>query len=293
MKNFKGVFTALLTPFTVDGKVNETALARLIERNIKSGVDGFYCCGSTAEVFMMSLDQRKALMKTIVDINKGRVTLIAHVGAVSTDECVDLAKCAYDLGYDAVSAVAPFYYKFSYDEIVAHYNAIASATPLKCIVYNIPAFSGVNFSAQQLGDLIAGDNFLGLKNTALDCFTIETVKSHHSDKLVYNGYDEMFLSGLAAGCDGGIGSTYNFMAEKYVKILNLFNEGKMKEALAVQHECNEIITSLCKVGVMAGEKAVLNILGYDFGDCRLPYKSCDKDAYALIEREIMPYVMAD
>ncbi len=293
MANFNGVFTALLTPFTADGKVNEKALERLIERNIKAGVNGFYCTGSTAEVFMMTNDQRKALMQTVADINKGRVTLIAHVGAVSTDECVDLAKCANDIGYDAVSAVAPFYYKFSYDEIVAHYNAIAAATPLKCIVYNIPAFSGVNFNAQQLGDLIAGDNFLGLKNTALDCFLIETVKSHHPDKLVYNGYDEMFLSGLAVGCDGGIGSTYNIMAEKYVEIQKLFNEGKMKEALAIQHICNEIITSLCKVGVMAGEKAVLNLLGYDFGECRKPYKSCDKEAYALLEREVMPYIIAD
>lgn len=293
MKNVKGIFTALLTPFTADEKINETALARLIERNIKAGVDGFYCCGSTAEVFMMPNEQRKELMKTIAAINNNRVTLIAHVGAVSTDECVDLAKTAYGLGYDAVSAVAPFYYKFGFEEITAHYNAIAEATPLKCVVYNIPAFSGVNFSAKQLGDLIAGEKFLGLKNTALDCFTIETVKSHHPDKIVYNGYDEMFLSGITAGCDGGIGSTYNFMAEKYVKILNLFNEGKMKEALAVQHECNEIITSLCKVGVMAGEKAILNLLGYDFGECRLPFKSCDKEAYALIEREIMPYVLAD
>jgi len=293
MANFKGIFTALLTPFTVDGKVNEKALEKLIERNIKQGVNGFYCCGSTAEVFMMTNEMRKGLMKTIADINKGRVTLIAHVGAVSTDECVDLAKCAYELGYDAVSAVAPFYYKFGYDEIVAHYNAIANATPLKCVVYNIPAFSGVNFSAAQLGDLISGDKFLGLKNTALDCFTIETVKSHNPTKIVYNGYDEMFLSGMAAGCDGGIGSTYNFMADKYVKILDLFNQNKMKEALAIQHECNEIITSLCKVGVMAGEKAILNILGYDFGDCRLPFKSCDKAAYELIEKEIMPFVVAD
>ncbi len=293
MANFKGIFTALLTPFTLDGKVNEKALEKLIERNIKQGVDGFYCCGSTAEVFMMTNEMRKGLMKTIADITKGRVTLIAHVGAVSTDECVDLAKCAYELGYDAVSAVAPFYYKFGYDEIVAHYNAIANATPLKCVVYNIPAFSGVNFSAAQLGDLISGDKFIGLKNTALDCFTIETVKSHNPTKIVYNGYDEMFLSGMAAGCDGGIGSTYNFMADKFVKILDLFNQNKMKEALAIQHECNEIITSLCKVGVMAGEKAILNILGYDFGDCRLPFKSCDKDAYALIEKEIMPFVVAD
>lgn len=293
MANFKGVFTALLTPFTADGKVNEKALERLIERNIKAGVSGFYCNGSTAEVFMMTNEQRKALMQTIYDINKGRVTLIAHVGAVSTDECVDLAKCAYNIGYDAVSAVTPFYYKFGYEEIVDHYNAIASATPLKCIVYNIPALTGVSFSAKQLGDLIAGDKFLGVKNTALDCFLMENLKSHNPDKVIYNGYDEMFLSGLAVGCDGGIGSTYNLMAEKYVEIQKLFNEGKMKEALAVQHICNEIISDLCSVGCMAGEKAVLNLLGYDFGECRKPGKSCTKEDYAFLERKVMPYILAD
>ncbi len=293
MKNFNGIFTALLTPFTADGKVNEKALERLMERSIKAGVTGFYSCGSTAEAFLMSNETRRGLMKSVVDINKGRTTLIAHVGAVSADEAASLAEYAYELGYDAVSAVAPFYYKFSFDEVTDYYNQLAAATPLKVLIYNFPAFSGVTLSADQLGGFMKDDRFLGIKHTSNDFFTLETVKSQFPDKVIYNGYDEMLLSGLAAGADGAIGSTFNFMAEKYVKIQKLFKEGNMAEAHAVQHECNEIIRVLCKVGVMAGEKAIMNLLGYDFGECRKPFRSCDKEAYALLEREVMPHIIAD
>lgn len=288
MKEFKGIFTALLTPFDSNNKINEKALADLIEHNIKMGVTGFYCCGSTAEAFMLNSEERRALMRMIVDIVKGRVTLIAHVGSISADEAVSLAKYAEELGYDAVSAVAPFYYKFSFDEIMDYYLAIASATSLKVLIYNFPAFSGVSLGADDLGKFLVDDRFLGVKHTSNDFFTLETLVSHFPNKLFYNGYDEMFLSGLAAGAQGGIGSTYNFMADKFIKIQKLFKENKIEEARAIQHEANEIIRILCKLGVFAGEKAILNLLGMDFGLCRKPFKSCTKEGYALLEKEVLP-----
>lgn len=292
MANFHGIFTALLTPFTADGRINDRALEWLIERNIRAGVTGFYACGSTAEVFTLSPEERRTLMRLSAELNAGRTTMIAHVGAISTDESVALAKEAAALGCDAVSAVAPFYYKFTFDEILAHYRAIADATDLPVLVYNFPAFSGVTLDADKLALFMEDDRFLGIKHTSNDFFTLETIKSHFPDKFVYNGYDEMFLSGLAAGADGGIGSTYNFMAEKYVRIRECFLAGKMDEARAVQHECNEIIRVLVKLGVMAGEKAILNLLGGDFGGCRKPFADCDAAGYALLEREVMGHLMA-
>ncbi len=288
MKEFKGIFTALLTPFDKNGKINENALADLIERNIKMGVNGFYACGSTAEVFLLSHEERVSLMKAVSDICKGRVTLIAHVGAVSSKEAADLAALAEKFGYDAVSAVSPFYYKFTFDEICGYYNDIADATSLKTIVYNIPALSGVTLGVEQLSRLFEDDRFLGVKHTSNDFFTLETVKSHFPDKLVYNGYDEMFLSGLAAGADGGIGSTYNFMADKFVKIRELFLAGKADEARKLQHGANEIIRALIKVGVNAGEKAVLNLIGIDFGGVRKPFIDCSKEDVAYLEKTVLP-----
>ena len=102
MKEFNGVFTALLTPFDIQNKINEKALGELIERNLKSGVTGFYACGSTAEVFMLNHDERRALMRMVSEITAGRATLIAHVGSVSADEAAGLAGYATELGYDEI-----------------------------------------------------------------------------------------------------------------------------------------------------------------------------------------------
>ncbi len=284
MKNFKGVFTALLTPFDKNGSINENALADLIERNIKMGVTGFYSCGSTAEVFLLSEDERRGLMKLVSDICADRVTLFAHVGAISTKEACSLAEYAYKTGYDAVSAVSPFYYKFTPAEIYGYYNDIANATPLKTLVYNIPALSGVALGTDMLGKMLEDDRFIGVKHTSNDFFALETIKSHYPNKLIYNGYDEMFLSGIAAGADGGIGSTYNFMADKFVRIMELYAAGKQAEALKIQHEANEVIRVLIKVGVNAGEKAILNIMGLDFGGVRKPFTDCTKEDYKMLEK---------
>ncbi len=107
---------------------------------------------------------------------------------------------------------------------------------------------------------------------------------------MFNGYDEMLLSGLAAGADGGIGSTYNFTADRMVKIRKFFLEGNIGEAKRLQQGENEIVRSLIKVGVMPGEKAVLELLGIKAGFCRRPMKRCTKEDYELLEREVLPLV---
>ena len=102
----------------------------------------------------------------------------------------------------------------------------------------------------------------------------------------------MFLAGLSMGADGGIGSTYNFMADKFVRIRALYEAGKMQDAKAVQQEANRIITTLCQIGVMQAEKEVLNQLGMDFGICRHPFGEPTSEQKALIAREIIPYITA-
>ena len=124
-------------------------------------------------------------------------------------------------------------------------------------------------------------------------FTLERCKSNFPDKLLFNGYDEMMLSGLAMGADGGIGSTYNFMADKFVLIRKLFGEGKIEEARSVQNEANRIISVLCKIGVMQAEKEVMNQLGFDFGDCLPPFSKVSEEQKALIAAEIMPFIKND
>ena len=286
---FKGIFTALLTPFDKENKINEKALEALVKHNLDMGAKGFYVCGSTGEAFLLSTDERKQVMQIVKDCAPD-ATLIAHIGSVNEREAGELALHADKLGYNAISSVAPFYYKFSFDEIKGYYNRLADSVSLPMIVYHFPAFSGVNMGVNEIGQFLANDKFMGIKFTSNDFFTLEQCKSKFPNKIIYNGFDEMFLSGISMGADGGIGSTYNFMADKFVTIMKLFSENRIAEAQKIQQEANRIIALLCKFGVMQAEKEVLNQLGFDFGECRKPFGVLTDEQKAIVAKEIIPYI---
>ena len=282
----QGIIPALLTPFGKDGKVNTDALAQLIDWNIEKGVNGFYVGGSTAEAFLLTEEERNFVYEVAAKATRGRLPLIAHVGSISTDQAIRFAKVAEKWGYTAISAIAPFYYKFTFDQIRKYYFDIVSAVNLPMIIYNFPNFSGVNLSVEQVAEFFADNRFIGIKHTSNDFFSLEQFKTRFPDRLVFNGFDEMLLSGLVMGADGGIGSTYNFMAEKYVQLYRLRQEGRIDEAYAIQQECNRIIKALCRVGVMEGEKEVLCQLGFDFGCARPPFSELSDSQKDFLRREV-------
>ena len=158
------------------------------------------------------------------------------------------------------------------------------------LIYNFPAFSGVTLTEENIDEFLCDSRFMGVKHTSNDFFALERFKSKHPEKIFYNGFDEMFLSGLAMGADGGVGSTYNFMAEKFVKMYQLCRENRFEEARAVQAEANRIIKALVQVGVFAGEKAMLELMGIDFGACRKPFRSATAEQKKFLEREALPLV---
>lgn len=288
-KNFSGIFPALLTPFDSHDRINENALRQLVRYNLEKGAAGFYVTGSTGEAFLMTTQERKKVMEVIRDEADGK-TLIAHVGSVREGEAMELAQHAKALGYDAVSSVAPFYYKYSFPEIRDYYFRLADIAQLPLLVYHIPVFSGVSMGAGELSQFLGDDRCMGIKYTSNDFFTMEQCKSRFPDKVVYNGYDEMFLSGLSMGADGGIGSTYNFMADKFVRIKALFEAGEIAAAQKTQQEANRIIAVLCQVGVMQAEKEIMNQLGLDFGVCRRPFGELTENQKQLLRTEVLPYI---
>ena len=290
---FQGIFTALLTPYGADGKINEKVLSEQIERNIKQGISGFYVNGSTAEVFLLSEDERNQLYRLVKEIAGNRVTLIAHIGCVGTEQALRFGKTAEELGYDAISSVAPFYYNFSYKEIKQHYFTLVDQIALPMIVYNFPKFSGVSFSMETFGEFLNDDRFLGIKHTSTDFFMLEQLKTQFPSKILFNGYDEMFLAGLAMGADGAIGSTFNLMADKFIRIMENFQTGNLPEAQRIQKQANQVIAALCKVGVMQGEKAVMKFLGLDFGEARMPFGKLEKEDIAYLEKTVLPLLNCD
>ncbi|MBE6812377.1 MAG: N-acetylneuraminate lyase [Ruminococcaceae bacterium] len=268
---FHGVFPALLTPYDKNGFVNCETIEALVEHNLKKGVTGFYVGGSTSEAFLLSMDERKTILETAVKAAAGKATIIAHVGCVSTEHTAELARHAAKVGADAVSAVPPFYYGFSFNEIKNHYMTLADESGLPVIIYNFVANGGSKLSQENFEVFLKDPRFLGVKHTSADMFLLERLKGMRDDVVVFNGFDEMFISGLAAGADGGIGSTYNFMAEKFVKIETLFRANKIDEAREEQKKANNIIAALIQVGVIPGCKAILRSQGFDMGEARRPF----------------------
>jgi len=282
VNSFHGIFPALLTPFHKDGSVNHPVLRQLVEMNVQKGVSGFYVCGSTGEALMLPARDRKDILETVIDQAAGRCKVIAHIGSMDTLTAEDLAVHAAKAGADAVSSVAPFYYGFSFDEIRGYYTDIADACGIPMVVYNIPLYSKVNLSEEQLSLFLSDDRFMGVKHTSSDFFLLERLSRRFPGKLFFNGFDEMFLSSLPAGATGGIGSTYNMMAEKFIRIHKLYLENRMEDAREEQRKANNIISALIRVGVMPGEKALLCKMGLDFGVCRRPFKTLHNEGIDML-----------
>lgn len=268
---FKGLFSALLTPFDKNGKIMFSSIKELVDFNIENGIDGFYVGGSTGEGLLLTNEERKQVFKCVKEAAQNRVTLIAHVGTISTDAAIDMAKYAEELGYDAVSAVAPFYYGFPQEAIIGYYNDIAGSTGLPVIIYNFPNSNGFYLTKDIANELFKNEKFIGIKHTSSDMFALQRFKQLDRDIVVYNGFDETLLAGLAMGADGAIGSTYNFMGKKFKKIMNDFKQGNLEEAQRGQNEADEIISEMIKYGVFQSEKAILTAMGIDMGECRKPF----------------------
>ena len=286
MKNLKGLYAALITPYCSDGTVDYVCLRNIVEYLIEAGLDGFYVSGSTGEAFLLTVDERKKILETVVDQNRGRKNIIAHTGSIGTDLTISLSVHAKQCGADAISAVTPFYYKFTKAEICSYYEAIAERVDMPTIIYNFPDLTGFSITMEILDNLSQKPNIAGVKFTSKDMYVLERFKYRHPELLVFNGYDEIMISGLLSGADGGIGSTYNFMPELYVKQYRLFHEGRIQEAVEVQHRINNVIDIVAKYGAMNAAKEFLRLKGLitEDTDCREPFSPLSEAAKADIRR---------
>lgn len=269
----KGIYSALLVSFDENGNINEKGLRQIVRHNIDvCKVDGLYVGGSTGENFMLSTEEKKRVFEIAKDEAKNDVKLIAQVGSINLNEAVDLAKFATDLGYDCLSAVTPFYYKFDFSEIKNYYETIINSVDNNMIIYSIPFLTGVNMSLEQFAELFENDKIIGVKFTAADFYLLERMRKEFPDKLIYAGFDEMLLPATVLGVDGAIGSTFNVNGARAKKIFNLAKEGNVKEALEIQHITNDFITDVLSNGLYQTLKLILTEQGVDAGYCKQPMK---------------------
>jgi len=276
MDNFKGVFTALITPFDEDDNINEDSLRRLIKYNLDDGVSGFYVCGSTGEWPLLTIDERKRVLEIVKDEVGSKASIIVNIGCISTKFSIDLARHSEEVGVSAISSFPPIYYKFTKEEIKRYYFDIAESTSVPLIIYYIPSFTNIEMSLDYLLELLSHKNIIGVKFTSMDLFMLERIKTL-SGKIVFNGFDEVFLAGLSLGADGMIGSTGNFVPDIIVSIYNSFRSGDLKSAYSYQQKLNRIIKDILGFGVIPGIKEILNMAGFECGKPRKPFKALDED----------------
>ncbi len=279
MKDFKGIYTALITPYTKDDKVNYDALGKLVEQQIAEGVHGFYITGSTGECFLLSREERKEIMEFILAKTAGRIKTIVHIGSTSTKEAIELGKHAKLHNADAISAVTPFYYKYSSAEIKNHYDKIVEEVDLPMVLYNIPTLTGSSLTTGELKELYKNPKIIGVKHTSMNLFDLQQYKTVDKDIIIFNGHDEVTVSGLAIGADGAIGSTFNIIFPLVKTITELFEAGEVAQAREKQIYMNEIICALIRAGVNQGIKYVLEKRdGIECNGCRMPMHTITEES---------------
>lgn len=268
--DLKGVIPALVTPFNKDESINEKGMRSLVDHLIKKGVNGLYLTGSTGEGFLMTPEERKEIIEIVVNQNKGRVPLLAHVGAIGTKISIDLAKHAELVGCDAISSVPPFYWKFDQKNIFTYYRDITESTKLPMVVYNIPLAGLMGF--EQIKEFSTIDNVKGIKFTATDHFEIMRMKEEiGADFKIYSGCDEMSFSGMGFGADGLIGSFSNLMPELFIKIYKAVKANDYPTAKETQKVANALIIHCTQGNYVGIIKRALTWMGIDGGYCRRPF----------------------
>jgi len=260
-----------VTPFTDDGKtVDEQRLRTLVNYCVELGVHGVVPCGTTGEFVNLKEEEKKRVIKIVVDEVNGRVPVIAGTGASGTDEAVEMTKYAKDIGATAALIVTPFYLKPADRGIYEHYYTIANKVDLPIILYNIPQCTGLPLPWQMVEDLAQIQNIVGVKDSSGQLSFILAVLEKVRDRIsVLCGHDEVVVAALAAGCSGAILASANVIPEIWIQIYNHVKKGELQEARELQYKVQKIARIIAGSGAV-GTKEALKMIKVKVGPVRMP-----------------------
>jgi len=286
-KIFTGIMPALVTPFLADNKtVNEAAAKGILDFQLSQGADGFYILGGTGEGIVMAREEREKMCELCVNHVAGRKPVICHIAAMNLDEAIDLAKHAEKVGADAVAAIPPCFFYYAPDDLYQYYKRLAESVHLPVIIYYHPG-AQKDMSAKLIARIFEIDNVTGVKWSSNNFFELMKLKDMtQGDMNIINGPDELLVSGLAAGADAGIGSTYNVMLPQFLDIYRLMQEGKVKEANAVQLKVNRVIEVMVRHELIPAVKYATTLLGFDCGDATFPMRALTHEQKAALEKDL-------
>ncbi len=288
---FKGLGVALVTPFMENGAIDFAAVAKIVDSLIAGGVDYILVLGTTGETPTLSTDERKALIRFVRDRVAGRVKLMVGVGGNCTHDVVKTLR-TWDLrGYDAVLSVNPYYNKPNQEGLYQHFKAIAEASPLPVMLYNIPGRTGVNMAPETIARLATDcDNIIGVKEASGNLEQMEQIKAlAPSDFLLISGDDGLTVEVIKRGGVGVISVLANAYPAETKEVVSLALDGNTEEAEQKLKALDGIISSLFEEGNPVGVKTALYLKGVCTNTMRLPLVSGSEALQAKLKSQIAEY----
>lgn len=288
---FHGVGVALITPFTQNGAIDFAALARVVDNLIDGGVDYILVLGTTGETPTLTTDERKALIRFVRDRVAGRVALMVGIGGNCTREVIATLR-TWDLsGYDAILSVNPYYNKPNQEGLYQHFKAIAEASPLPVMLYNIPGRTGVNMAPETIARLAKEcENIIGVKEASGNLEQMERVKAlTPNDFLLISGDDGLTVEVIKRGGVGVISVLANIYPAETAKVVEFALQGNIEEAELKLKALDGIIASLFEEGNPVGIKSALSLKGICTSTMRLPLVSGSDELLSKMEKLFIEY----
>lgn len=267
---FRGSAVALVTPFK-DGRVDTAAIERLVEMQIAGGTSAIVACGTTGEPSTMNADERELTVRTVVKAVKGRVPVIAGTGSNCTQNVIDAANRYEGLGCAAQLVVTPYYNKTTQEGLYRHYMAIAEATKLPIVIYNVPSRTSLDISPEVLDRLAGNEKFIALKESSYNLpYVMDKIRHVGGRLAIYSGNDDMVVPMMALGAEGVISVAANLLPEMVANMANSYLNGDHATSLDLQLTLMPVVCALFAEVSPIPCKAGMEMMGLCGGELRLP-----------------------
>lgn len=286
LEKYEGVIPAFYACYDEAGEVSPERVRALTQYFIDKGVKGVYVNGSSGECIYLSVADRKLILENVMEVAKGKLTVIAHVACNNTKDSVELAKHAESLGVDAIAAIPPIYFRLPDYSIAKYWNDMSAAAPnTDFVIYNIPQLSGTTLTPALYAEMRKNPRVIGVKNSSMPTQDIQIfVAEGGEEHIVFNGPDEQFISGRVIGAKAGIGGTYAVMPDLFLKLNQLIIDKDLDRAKELQHAINSVIYKMVsgRANLYAVMKEILRLNeDLDIGSVRAPLEPLSEGDYAI------------
>ena len=284
----QGIITPILTPMYEDESINFDELRNQVDRLIDAGVSGLFCFGTNGESYIISEEEKYAVLKVVIDQAGGRVPIYAGTGCPGTKDTIRMSRKAKELGADVLSIICPYFAAANQTEIYNHFAAVAQAVDLPIVIYNIPPRTGNKVAPETVGRLAKDfPNIVGVKDSSGDFQNMQQyfeATRFREDFSVLSGNDALIFDNLVNGGAGAIAGCSNIYPKTICSIVELYKKGALAQALEVQRSLIPLRSTFKYGNPNTMIKCATKLLGYPVGDCRAPFNSISPEGVAALKK---------